>query len=56
LPESLAPPATERTEDLMIRVQRGDMAAYRELVRLYQSKVFRVARSFHRNPEDAMEV
>jgi RNA polymerase sigma-70 factor (ECF subfamily) len=40
----------------MVRVQNGDMAAYRELVRLYQSRVFRVARSFHRNPEDAIEV
>lgn len=40
----------------MARVQRGDMAAYQELVRLYQTKVFRVIRTIHRNPEDAMEV
>ena len=40
----------------MAQVQRGDMAAYRELVEYYQAKVFRVIRAFHRNPEDAMEV
>ncbi len=40
----------------MLQVQRGDMAAYRELVGHYQAKVFRVIRSFHRTPEDAMEV
>jgi RNA polymerase sigma-70 factor (ECF subfamily) len=48
-----APPATE---DLMSRVQRGDMNAYQELVRLYQRKVFRVISGYHRDPEDAMEV
>lgn len=40
----------------MVQVQRGDMGAYRELVRHYQARVFRVIRSFHRTPEDAMEV
>lgn len=40
----------------MLRVQKGDMAAFRELVCHYQAKVFRVIRSFHRTPEDAMEV
>jgi len=40
----------------MAQVQKGDMAAYRELVRSYQARVFRVIRAFHRNPEDAMEV
>ncbi len=40
----------------MLQVQRGDMAAYRELVGHFQAKVFRVIRSFHRTPEDAMEV
>ena len=55
-PETLARGGAVCTEELMIRVQMGDMAAYRELVRPYQSKVFRVVRSFHRNPEDAMEV
>jgi RNA polymerase sigma-70 factor (ECF subfamily) len=49
-------PVTANAEDLMSRVQRGDMAAYRELVGHYQAKVFRVIRSFHRTPEDAMEV
>ena len=40
----------------MAQVQRGDMAAYQELVHLCQARVFRVIRAFHRNPEDAMEV
>lgn len=56
LPERRAQPESASTEDLMTQVQRGDMAAYRELVRNYQTKVFRVVRAFHRNPEDAMEV
>ena len=42
--------------DLMIQVQQGDMAAYQELVRRYQKKVFRVISSYHRDPDDAMEV
>ena len=49
-------PVTASAEDLMSRVQKGDMAAYRELVGHYQARVFRVIRSFHRTPEDAMEV
>jgi RNA polymerase sigma-70 factor (ECF subfamily) len=48
--------APSTTEDLMSRVQRGDMNAYQELVRLYQRKVFRVISGYHRDPEDAMEV
>ena len=40
----------------MTRVQGGDMTAYQELVRLYQNKVWRVIRSYHRDPEDAREV
>ncbi len=44
------------TEELMSRVQRGDMDAYQQLVRLYQRKVFRVISGYHRDPEDAMEV
>ncbi len=40
----------------MSRVQRGDMSAYQELVRLYQKKVFRVISGYHRDKEDAMEV
>ena len=43
-------------EDLMSRVQHGDMSAFQELIRLYQKKVFRVISSYQRNPEDAMEV
>jgi RNA polymerase sigma-70 factor (ECF subfamily) len=49
-------PESASAEDLMLQVQKGDMAAYRELVGHYQAKVFRVIRSFHRTPEDAMEV
>lgn len=44
------------TEELMSQVQRGDMNAYQELVRLYQRKVFRVISGYHRDREDAMEV
>ncbi len=40
----------------MSRVQRGDLDAYQELVRLCQTKVFRVIRGYHRDPEDAREV
>lgn len=40
----------------MSQVQRGDMNAYQELVRLYQRKVFRVISGYHRDREDAMEV
>ncbi len=53
------PAATEEpanNEKLMARVQQGDMAAYQELVRLYQKKVFRVISSYQRDPEDALEV
>jgi RNA polymerase sigma-70 factor, ECF subfamily len=51
-----APVDLQATEDLMSQVQQGDMTAYQELVRLYQRRVFRVISSYHRNPEDAMEV
>ncbi len=44
------------TENLMSLVQTGDMGAYQEIIRLYQKKVFRVISSYHRVPEDAMEV
>jgi RNA polymerase sigma-70 factor (ECF subfamily) len=49
-------PEPAGTGDLMILVQQGDMGAYQELVRRYQKKVFRVVSTYHRNPEDAMEV
>jgi len=55
-PHKPGQPEPARAEELMLRVQRGDMAAYRELVGDYQAKVFRVIRSFHRTPEDTMEV
>lgn len=53
IPSEIALPATE---DLMCRVQRGDMGAYQEIVRLYQKRVFRVVSLYQRNPEDALEV
>lgn len=49
-------PASCATDDLMKRVQRGDMYAYQELVRRYQRKVYKVISSYVRDPEDAMEV
>ena len=49
-------PESSDDDDLMLRVQHGDMNAYQELVRRYQKKVFRVISSYHRNAEDAMEV
>jgi RNA polymerase sigma-70 factor, ECF subfamily len=49
-------PASCVTEDLMKRVQRGDLNAYQELIRRYQKKVFRIISTYVRNPEDAMEV
>ena len=48
--------AAQGNEELMTRVQQGDMLAYQELIRLYQKKVYRVIHSYHRDPEDAMEV
>jgi len=47
---------TPSAEELMLRVQGGDMDAYKDLVRLYQRKVHRVVGIYHRNPEDAVEV
>jgi RNA polymerase sigma-70 factor (ECF subfamily) len=49
-------PTQTATEDLMLQVQKGDMLAFQELVRLYQRKIFRVISGYHRDPEDAMEV
>jgi len=40
----------------MSRVQSGDMGAYQELIRRYQTKVYRVICGYHHDPEDAMEV
>jgi RNA polymerase sigma-70 factor, ECF subfamily len=55
-PRATEAPIAATNEDLMSRVQQGDMNAYQELIRLYQKKVFRVISSYQRNPEDAMEV
>lgn len=49
-------PGVSSTGELMARVQQGDMEAYQELIRLYQKKVFRVISTYHRDPEDVMEV
>jgi RNA polymerase sigma-70 factor (ECF subfamily) len=48
--------AAGHAEELMVRVQLGDMDAYQELVRLYQRKVGRVVGMYHRDREDALEV
>jgi RNA polymerase sigma-70 factor (ECF subfamily) len=48
--------AAQSTEELMTRVQQGDMHAYQELIQVYQKKVYRVVNAYHHNPEDAMEV
>ena len=46
----------EQNDQLMLRVQRGDMDAYQELIRRYQRKLYRVISGYHRNPDDVMEV
>jgi len=50
------PQQEPQVEGLMDRVQEGDMEAYKELVRQCQHKLFRFISSYHRDPEDAMEV
>jgi RNA polymerase sigma-70 factor (ECF subfamily) len=55
-PANPAAPASGAPEELMHRIQRGDMHAYQELIRCYQRKVFRVISGYVHNPEDAMEV
>ncbi len=56
MPYPAATGESAANENLMSRVQKGDMSAYQELIRLYQKKVFRVISSYQKNPEDAMEV
>ncbi len=51
----LAPQVAD-SADLMAQVQQGNMSAYQELVQRYQKKVYRVVSTYHRDPEDAMEV
>jgi len=52
--------ATDRAdppdEDLVERLKVGDEAAFESLLARYQGKVYRLAMSFTRNPEDAEEV
>jgi len=55
-PEISGWPGTGAPEDLMRRVQSGDMDAFEEIIRRFRTKVFRVIRSHVRDPEDAMEV
>jgi RNA polymerase sigma-70 factor (ECF subfamily) len=56
LPGGAAGSDAAATEELMARVQQSDMEAYRELIRRYQNKVYRVISGYHRDREDAMEV
>lgn len=49
-------PGAGASENLMRRVQRGDMDAFEEIIRRFRRRVFRVISSHVRNPEDAMEV
>ena len=41
---------------LVEKTQAGDREAFREIVRLYQQKVFVLAYSFFRNREDALDI
>jgi RNA polymerase sigma-70 factor (ECF subfamily) len=51
--ESLAPRDDAR---LVQRCVAGDQAAFRELVELYQRRVYTIANGIVRNPDDAMDV
>ncbi len=52
LPDIVSP---RSANDLMLRVQAGDLAAFEELVERYQDVVYGLAISLLRNPEDAEE-
>jgi RNA polymerase sigma-70 factor (ECF subfamily) len=55
-PETIPPnPREQRERDLVIRLQRGDEAAYDILVREYGGAMLAVARRLLRNDEDARE-
>lgn len=48
-----------RDDDVLILVERtqaGDREAFREIVRLYQQRVFVLAYSFFKNREDALDI
>jgi RNA polymerase sigma-70 factor (ECF subfamily) len=47
---------TDAEQALLRRAKDGDRAAFEEVVRLYQEKVFKLAYWFFHNPEDAMEI
>ncbi len=47
---------TQKDLELVKRCQKGDESAFRELVQKYQRKVFTVALSMVKNPDDAMDV
>lgn len=53
---SLPPVVTQRIEnELMLRVQAGDLEAFEQLVERYQNMVYGLALSIVRSPEDAEE-
>lgn len=52
-PNRPVPPRSEN--DLMIRVQAGDLVAFEQLVERYQDMVYGLAHSILRSPEDAEE-
>ncbi len=56
LPHVLLPTVSQRIEnELMLRVQAGDLEAFEQLVERYQNMVYGLALSIVRSPEDAEE-
>jgi RNA polymerase sigma-70 factor (ECF subfamily) len=53
--EAARPAVPDAPEELMRRVQKGDMHAYQEIIRRYRNRVYRVIRTYLHDPEDAME-
>lgn len=49
-------PENECTFTLLRKTKEGDREAFKEIVRIYQRKVFLLAFSFFRNREDAMDI
>lgn len=48
--------AARRDAELVARAQKGDQAAFTELVRIHQDRVYAVARGIVRHPDDAADV
>ncbi|MBS3984835.1 MAG: sigma-70 family RNA polymerase sigma factor [Selenomonadales bacterium] len=44
------------TAQLVVRAQRGDEAAFAELVKAYQAQLYRIALSYVKNREDALDI